>query len=62
VPGVLELAERHNTFVVGDDLKSGQTKIKSVLVDWLVSSGIKPESIVRLLGSLFFLVEIRIIS
>ena len=46
VAGVLELAERHNTFVVGDDLKSGQTKIKSVLVDFLVSSGIKPESIV----------------
>jgi myo-inositol-1-phosphate synthase len=46
MPGVLELAERHGTFVGGDDFKSGQTKIKSVLVDFLVSSGIKPVSIV----------------
>ena len=30
----------------GDDFKSGQTKMKSVLVDFLVSSGIKPVSIV----------------
>ena len=27
--------------VAGDDFKSGQTKIKSVLVDYLVSAGIK---------------------
>ena len=46
IPGIVDLAERHKTFVCGDDLKSGQTKIKSVLVDFLVSSGIKPESIV----------------
>ncbi|ERL85868.1 hypothetical protein D910_03283 [Dendroctonus ponderosae] len=30
----------------GDDFKSGQTKLKSVLVDFLVSAGIKPVSIV----------------
>ena len=30
----------------GDDFKSGQTKIKSVLVDFLVSAGLKPTSIV----------------
>ncbi len=47
VPGVVELAERHGVFVCGDDFKSGQTKMKSVLVDFLVSSGLKPESIVR---------------
>lgn len=46
VPGVLELAEKHNVFISGDDFKSGQTKIKSVLVDFLVSAGIKPTSIV----------------
>lgn len=33
-------------FISGDDFKSGQTKIKSVLVDFLVSAGIKPVSIV----------------
>jgi len=46
VPGIIELAKRMHVFVGGDDFKSGQTKIKSVLVDFLVGSGIKPESIV----------------
>ncbi|KAL1115635.1 hypothetical protein AAG570_005925 [Ranatra chinensis] len=46
VPGCLELAEREGVFVGGDDFKSGQTKLKSVLVDFLVSAGIKPVSIV----------------
>lgn len=46
VPGVLELAERHGVYVGGDDFKTGQTKIKSVVVDFLVSAGIKPCSIV----------------
>ena len=32
--------------MVGDDFKSGQTKVKSVLVDFLVSAGLKPVSIV----------------
>ncbi|XP_011403565.1 PREDICTED: inositol-3-phosphate synthase 1-A-like [Amphimedon queenslandica] len=46
VPGCVELAERHGVFLGGDDFKSGQTKIKSVLVDFLVSAGLKPTSIV----------------
>lgn len=46
VPGVFELAKRHNVPIGGDDFKSGQTKIKSVLVDFLISAGIKPMSIV----------------
>ena len=46
VPGLVELAMRHEVFIGGDDFKSGQTKMKSVLVDFLVSSGIKPVSIV----------------
>lgn len=45
-PGLVELAMRHGVFVGGDDFKSGQTKMKSVLVDFLVSAGIKPEAIV----------------
>ena len=44
--GILELANEYNTFVGGNDLKSGQTKLKSVLVDFLASSGIRPLSIV----------------
>eukprot|EP00057_Strongylocentrotus_purpuratus_P006851 XP_011661325.1 PREDICTED: inositol-3-phosphate synthase 1-A-like [Strongylocentrotus purpuratus] len=46
VPGVIEMAERRGVMIAGDDFKSGQTKIKSVLVDFLVSAGIKPVSIV----------------
>lgn len=46
VPGVIELAKEHHVFIGGDDFKSGQTKMKSVLVDFLVSAGIKPVSIV----------------
>ncbi|XP_060077711.1 inositol-3-phosphate synthase 1-A-like [Ylistrum balloti] len=46
VPGLIELAETHDVLIAGDDFKSGQTKIKSVLVDFLVSAGIKPVSIV----------------
>jgi myo-inositol-1-phosphate synthase len=45
VPGVMELAERHRVHIGGDDFKSGQTKVKSVLVDFLVNAGIKPISI-----------------
>jgi len=42
----MELARRQRVFIAGDDFKSGQTKFKSAMVDFLVSSGIKPESIV----------------
>jgi len=46
VPGCLELAEKHKSFIGGDDFKSGQTKIKSVLAQFLVEAGIRPLSIV----------------
>jgi myo-inositol-1-phosphate synthase len=46
VPGVVDLAQQHQVFIAGDDFKSGQTKMKSVLTDFLVSAGIKPVSIV----------------
>ncbi|KAJ3574225.1 hypothetical protein NP233_g1909 [Leucocoprinus birnbaumii] len=45
VPGAIDLAERHKSFIGGDDLKSGQTKLKSVLAEFLVNAGIKPLSI-----------------
>ncbi|SJK98862.1 probable myo-inositol 1-phosphate synthase (MIPS) [Armillaria ostoyae] len=45
VPGIIELAEREKSFIGGDDLKSGQTKLKSVLAEFLVNAGIKPLSI-----------------
>ncbi|KJE03613.1 myo-inositol-1-phosphate synthase [Cryptococcus gattii NT-10] len=45
VPGCIELAEKHKAFIGGDDFKSGQTKVKSVLAEFLVNAGIKPLSI-----------------
>lgn len=41
VPGLIELAISRNCLIGGDDFKSGQTKMKSVLVDFLVGAGIK---------------------
>lgn len=46
VPGLVALAQERGVFLVGDDLKSGQTKLKSDLVDFFISSGLKPVSIV----------------
>ncbi|EAN78118.1 inositol-3-phosphate synthase, putative [Trypanosoma equiperdum] len=43
--GLIELARRHGVFVVGDDFKSGQTKVKSGLVEFFMDAGIKPECI-----------------
>ena len=45
VPGAIQLAEQHGAFVGGDDFKSGQTKMKSALVDFLINAGIKLTSI-----------------
>lgn len=45
VPGAIELAERHQAFIGGDDLKTGQTRFKTALAEMLVNAGIKPLSI-----------------
>jgi myo-inositol-1-phosphate synthase len=39
--GLIDLAIKNNCLIGGDDFKSGQTKMKSVLVDFLVGAGIK---------------------
>eukprot|EP01083_Nonionella_stella_P103786 296764_1 len=41
VPAIIATAERLRLFVAGDDFKSGQTKIKSVLVDFLLSAAME---------------------
>lgn len=46
VPGLVQLAEERNVPICGDDFKTGQTKLKSVLVDFLVGAGLHPLSIV----------------
>jgi myo-inositol-1-phosphate synthase len=43
--GLMELAIKKNSVIGGDDFKSGQTKMKSVLVDFLVGAGIKVHSL-----------------
>ncbi len=43
---MIDLAVKHGVLIGGDDFKSGQTKMKSVLVDFLVGAGLKPTSIV----------------
>jgi myo-inositol-1-phosphate synthase len=45
LPGVQDLAEQHQVCIAGDDFKSGQTKLKSVLMDFLVGAGMKPLAI-----------------
>ncbi|OAG42133.1 hypothetical protein AYO21_03587 [Fonsecaea monophora] len=45
VPGAIQLAEKHDSYIGGDDFKSGQTKMKSALVDFLINAGIKLTSI-----------------
>ena len=49
VPCVIELAEKYDSFIGGDDFKSGQTKIKSVLAQFLVDAGIKPLSMLLII-------------
>lgn len=56
VPGVIDLAKKYGTFLGGDDFKSGQTKMKSVLVDFLVSAGIKVMIFTPLLQEAFGLI------
>jgi myo-inositol-1-phosphate synthase len=46
--GLMELAIKKNSVIGGDDFKSGQTKMKSVLVDFLVGAGIKVPSYILL--------------
>lgn len=46
VAGAIELAEQRGVAIAGDDFKSGQTKMKSVLVDYLVGCGVKVKTMV----------------
>lgn len=46
VPGLVELAVREKVMICGDDFKSGQTKMKSVLADYLIGCGIKIRTMV----------------
>ena len=54
-PALIQMAREKNVFIGGDDFKSGQTKIKSVLVDFLVSSGMR-YIIIIIYGSFLILI------
>jgi myo-inositol-1-phosphate synthase len=43
VPAIIELSLQCNSFVAGSDFKSGQTKIKSMLADYYINTGMKVE-------------------
>lgn len=45
-PGVVELAKKHGSFIGGSDFKSGQTRFKTVMSDFLIGSGIRISSVV----------------
>ena len=45
--GLIDMAIKRNSLIGGDDFKSGQTKMKSVLVDFLVGAGIKVQQILE---------------
>lgn len=55
--GLIDLAIKRNSLIGGDDFKSGQTKMKSVLVDFLVGAGIKVFIAKALIIFFFFFVS-----
>lgn len=46
VPGAVDLAREKDVLICGDDFKSGQTKMKSVLADYLIGCGFKIKTMV----------------
>ncbi|SOV74359.1 inositol-3-phosphate synthase [Plasmodium sp. gorilla clade G3] len=46
VNAVVQLAQQKGIFIIGNDLKTGQTKIKNFLLDFYFGTGLKPKSIV----------------
>jgi myo-inositol-1-phosphate synthase len=45
-PGVVALAAKHGSCIAGSDFKSGQTRFKTVMSDFLIGSGIRISSVV----------------
>ena len=43
VPSIADLADKYNVFMAGEEFESGQIKMESALVEFLVGAGIKPE-------------------
>jgi myo-inositol-1-phosphate synthase len=45
-PGVVEYARQKGSFLAGSDFKSGQTRFKTIMSDYLIGSGIRLSSVV----------------
>ncbi|KAL0898071.1 hypothetical protein Bca101_082032 [Brassica carinata] len=58
VPGLIELVISRNCLIGGDDFKSGQTKMKYVLVEFLVGAGIKVKERKKTSVSTYFYCEL----
>jgi myo-inositol-1-phosphate synthase len=45
-PGVIQYAKENGSFIAGSDFKSGQTRFKTIMSDYLIGSGIRLSSVV----------------
>merc|ERR1712032_221232 len=45
-PGIIEYARQKGAFLGGSDFKSGQTRFKTIMSDFLIGSGIRLSSVV----------------
>jgi myo-inositol-1-phosphate synthase len=45
-PGVVALAEQEGAFLAGSDFKSGQTRFKTIMSDYIIGAGLKLASVV----------------
>ncbi len=45
-PGVVQYAKENGSFIAGSDFKSGQTRFKTIMSDYIIGSGIRLSSVV----------------
>ena len=45
-PGIIEYAKENGGLLAGNDFKSGQTRFKTIMSDFLIGSGLKLSSVV----------------
>ena len=45
-PGIVEYAKMHGALLAGSDFKSGQTRFKTIMSDYLIGAGLRLASVV----------------
>merc|ERR1712004_651375 len=45
-PGIVELAKEQGSWIAGSDFKSGQTRFKTIMSDFIIGSGLRLSSVV----------------